>query len=209
MKKLWRGLKKRYFDGVLCMRIGGGLPSMMYLAVCIIEFFILCKVTPENTMQYAKIFGVNFVWMYLYSSIIVKRFMLKRLNQNSTVMWLERFGFAAIGLFIGLIIARSLKPLLLLVVFAIPIIVAIGMIYVEENCALFEDFIELKKIGNFGTVVLTTLIPVIAIMIPLIFMRFSIWYIIVIVPGFLLIAPLVCWAEREEYGILGAMRIEW
>lgn len=40
-------------------------------------------------------------------------------------------------------------------------------------------------------------------------MRFSIWYIIVIVPGFLLIAPLVCWAEREEYGILGAMRIEW
>ena len=135
--------------------------------------------------------------------------MLKRLNQNSTVMWLERFGFAVIGLFIGLIIARSLKPLLLLVVFAIPIIVAIGMIYVEENCALFEDFIELKKIGNFGTVVLTTLIPVIAIMIPLIFMRFSIWYIIVIVPGFLLIAPLVCWAEHEEYGILGAMRIEW
>ena len=181
---------------------------MMYLAVCIIEFFILCKVTPENTMQYAKVLGVNFVWVYLYS-IMVKRFMLKLFKQNSTVKRIERFGFAVIGLFIGLIIARSLKPLLLLVVFAIPIIVAIGMIYVEENCALFEDFIELKKIGNFGTVVLTTLIPVIAIMIPLIFMRFSIWYIIVIVPGFLLIAPLVCWAEHEEYGILGAMRIEW
>lgn len=208
MKKLWRGLKKRYFDGVLCMKIGGGLPSMMYLAVCIIEFFILCKVTPENTMQYAKVFGVNFVWVYLYS-IMVKRFMLKLFKQNSTVKRIERFGFAVIGLFIGLIIARSLRPLLLLVVFAIPIIVAIGMIYVEENCALFEDFIELKKIGNFGTVVLTTLIPVIAIMIPLIFMRFSIWYIIVIVPGFLLIAPLVCLAEHEEYGILGAMRIEW
>lgn len=208
MKKLWRGLKKRHFDGVLCMRIGGGLPSMMYLAVCIIEFFILCKVTPENTMQYAKVLGVNFVWVYLYS-IMVKRFMLKLFKQNSTVKRIERFGFAVIGLFIGLIIARSLKPLLLLVVFAIPIIVAIGMIYVEENCALFEDFIELKKIGNFGTVVLTTLIPVIAIMIPLSFMRFSIWYIIVIVPGFLLIAPLVCWAEHEEYGILGAMRIEW
>lgn len=208
MKKLWRGLKKRYFDGVLCMKIGGGLPSMMYLAVCIIEFFILCKVTPENTMQYAKVLGANFVWVYLYS-IMAKRFMLKLFKQNSTVKRIERFGFAVIGLFIGLIIARSLKPLLLLVVFAIPIIVAIGMIYVEENCALFEDFIELKKIGNFGTVVLTTLIPVIAIMIPLIFMRFSIWYIIVIVPGFLLIAPLVCWAEHEEYGILGAMRIEW
>lgn len=208
MKKLWRGLKKRYFDGVLCMKIGGGLPSMMYLAVCIIEFFILCKVTPENTMQYAKVLGANFVWVYLYS-IMAKRFMLKLFKQNSTVKRIERFGFAVIGLFIGLIIARSLKPLLLLVVFAIPIIVAIGMIYVEKNCALFEDFIELKKIGNFGTVVLTTLIPVIAIMIPLIFMRFSIWYIIVIAPGFLLIAPLVCWAEHEEYGILGAMRIEW
>lgn len=208
MKKLWIGLKKRYFDGVLCIKIGGGLPSMMYLAVCIIEFFILCKVTPENTMQYAKVLGANFVWVYLYS-IMAKRFMLKLFKQNSTVKRIERFGFAVIGLFIGLIIARSLKPLLLLVVFAIPIIVAIGMIYVEENCALFEDFIELKKIGNFGTVVLTTLIPVIAIMIPLIFMRFSIWYIIVIVPGFLLIAPLVCWAEHEEYGILGAMRIEW
>lgn len=208
MKKLWRGLKKRYFDGVLCMKIGGGLPSMMYLAVSIIEFFILCKITPENTMQYAKVLGVNFVWVYLYS-IMAKRFMLKLFKQNSTVKRIERFDFAVIGLFIGLIIARSLKPLLLLVVFAIPIIVAIGMIYVEENCALFEDFIELKKIGNFGTVVLTTLIPVIAIMIPLIFMRFSIWYIIAIVPGFLLIAPLVCWAEDEEYGILGAMRIEW
>lgn len=53
-EKTLERLEKRYFDGVLCMRIGGGLPSMMYLAVCIIEFFILCKVTPENTMQYAK-----------------------------------------------------------------------------------------------------------------------------------------------------------
>jgi len=164
------------------------------------EIFILCKVTPENAMQYTKTLGVNLVLVYLYSVVI------NQFNQNSTVKLIQRLGFVAIGLFVGATIAKGINFLLL---FVVPIIVAIAMIFVQENCVLFDDFINLKGIGNFGTVVLTTLIPVITITVPLIFLEWSILYKIAIVAGFMLIAPLICWVDSEGYGIFGALGIEW
>lgn len=203
MNKLWKGLKKRYLEGIVWMKVDEGLPSMMYLAATIMEIFILCKVTPENAMQYAKTLGVNIVLVYLYS-IVVNQF-----NQNSTVRLVQRLGFVAIGLFLGFTIARGLNFWILFALFVVPILVAIAMIYVQENHVLFEDFINLKGIGNFGTVVLTTLIPAITITVPLIFLEWSIWAKIATVAGFMLIAPFVCWADSERYGIFGAMGIEW
>ena len=203
MKKFWNGLKKRYLNGIAEMKVDAGLTSMMYLAATIVEIFILCKVTPENSMQYIKTLGVNLVLVYLYS-IVVNQF-----DQNSTSKLVQGLVFVAIGLFVGCTIARGINFLLLLALFVVPIIVAIAMIFVQENCVLFEDFINLKGIGNFGTVVLTTLIPVITITVPLIFLEWSILYKIAIVAGFVLIAPLVCWADSEGYGIFGALGIEW
>ena len=203
MKKFWKGLKKRYLNGIAEMKVDAGLTSMMYLAATIVEIFILCKVTTENSMQYIKTLGVNLVLVYLYS-IVVNQF-----DQNSTSKLLQGLVFVAIGLFVGCTIARGINFLLLLALFVAPIIVAIAMIFVQENCVLFEDFINLKGIGNFGTVVLTTLIPVITITVPLIFLEWSILYKIAIVAGFMLIAPLVCWADSEGYGIFGALGIEW
>ena len=203
MKKFWNGLKKRYLEGIAWMKVDEGLPSMMYLATIIMEIFILCKVTPENAVQYAKALGINLVLVYPYS-IVVNQF-----KQNSMVKLVQRLVVVAIGLFVGCTIARGINFLLLLALFVAPIIVAIAMIFVQENCVLFEDFINLKGIGNFGTVVLTTLIPVITITVPLIFLEWSILYKIAIVAGFMLIAPLVCWADSEGYGIFGALGIEW
>ena len=203
MKKFWKGLKKRYLNGIAEMKVDAGLTSMMYLAATIVEIFILCKVTPENSMQYIKTLGVNLVLVYLYS-IVVNQF-----DQNSTSKLVQGLVFVAIGLFVGCTIARGINFLLLLALFVVPIIVAIAMIFVQENCVLFEDFINLKGIGNFGTVVLTTLIPVTTITVPLIFLEWSILYKIAIVAGFMLIAPLVCWADSEGYGIFGALGIEW
>ena len=203
MKKFWNGLKKRYLNGIAEMKVDAGLTSMMYLAATIVEIFILCKVTPENAMQYTKTLGVNLVLVYLYS------FAVNQFDQNSTSKLVQGLGFVAIGLFVGCTIARGINFLLLLALFVVPIIVAIAMIYVQENNVLFEDFINLKGIGNFGTVVLTTLIPVITITVPLIFLEWSILYKIAIVAGFMLIAPLVCWADSEGYGIFGALGIEW
>ena len=203
MKKFLNGLKKRYLNGIAEMKVDAGLTSMMYLAATIVEIFILCKVTPENYMQYIKTLGVNLVLVYLYS-IVVNQF-----DQNSTSKLVQGLVFVAIGLFVGCTIARGINFLLLLALFVVPIIVSIAMIYVQENCVLFEDFINLKGIGNFGTVVLTTLIPVITITVPLIFLEWSIWYKIAIVAGFMLIAPLICWADSEGYGIFGALGIEW
>ena len=203
MKKFWKGLKKRYLNGIAEMKVDAGLTSMMYLAATIVEIFILCKVTPENYMQYIKTLGVNLVLVYLYS-IVVNQF-----DQNSTSKLVQGLVFVAIGLFVGCTIARGINFLLLLALFVAPIIVAIAMIYVQENCILFEDFINLKGIGNFGTVVLTTLIPVITITVPLIFLEWSILYKIAIIVAFMLIAPLVCWADSEGYGIFGALGIEW
>ena len=203
MKKFLNGLKKRYLNGIAEMKVDAGLTSMMYLAATIVEIFILCKVTPENSMQYIKTLGVNLVLVYLYS-IVVNQF-----DQNSTSKLVQGLVFVAIGLFVGGTIAKGINFLLLLALFVVPIIVAIAMIFVQENCVLFEDFINLKGIGNFGTVVLTTLIPVITITVPLIFLEWSILYKIAIVAGFMLIAPLVCWADSEGYGIFGALGIEW
>ena len=203
MKKFLNGLKKRYLNGIAEMKVDAGLTSMMYLAATIVEIFILCKVTPENYMQYIKTIGVNLVLVYLYS-IVVNQF-----DQNSTSKLAQGLVFVAIGLFVGCTIARGINFLLLLALFVAPIIVAIAMIFVQENCVLFEDFINLKGIGNFGTVVLTTLIPVTTITVPLIFLEWSILYKIAIVAGFVLIAPLACWADSEGYGIFGALGIEW
>ena len=203
MKKFWKGLKKRYLNGIAEMKVDAGLTSMMYLAATIVEIFILCKVTPENYMQYIKTLGVNLVLVYLYS-IVVNQF-----DQNSTSKLVQGLVFVAIGLFVGCTIARGINFLLLLALFVVPIIVAIAMIFVQENGVLFEDFINLKGIGNFGTVVLTTLIPVITITVPLIFLEWSILYKIAIIVAFMLIAPLVCWADSEGYGIFGALGIEW
>lgn len=203
MKKFWNGLKKRYLEGIAWMKFDEGLPSMMYLATIIMEIFILCKVTPENAVQYANALGINLVLVYPYS-IVVNQF-----KQNSMVKLVQRLVVVAIGLFVGCTIAKGINFLLLLALFVVPIIVAIAMIYVQENNVLFEDFINLKGIGNFGTVVLTTLIPVITITVPLIFLEWSILYKIAIVTGFMLIAPLVCWADSEGYGIFGALGIEW
>ena len=203
MSKFWKSLKSRYFEGIAWMKVDEGLPSMMYLATTIMEIFILCKVTPENAMQYGKTLGVNLVLVYLYS-IVINQF-----NQNSTVRLVQRLGFVGIALLLGFTIARGLNFLLLFALFVVPIVVAIGMVYVEENCVDFEDFINLKNIGNFGTVVLTTLIPVITIIAPLIFLEWSIWAKIAIVASFMLIAPLVCWADSEHYGIFGAIGFEW
>ena len=203
MKKFLNGLKKRYLNGIAEMKVDAGLTSMMYLAATIVEIFILCKVTPENSMQYIKTLGVNLVLVYLYS-IVVNQF-----DQNSTSKLVQGLVFVAIGLFVGGTIAKGINFLLLLALFVVPIIVAIAMIFVQENCVLFEDFINLKGIGNFGTVVLTTLIPAITIAVPLIFLEWSILYKIAIVAGFMLIAPLVCWADSEGYGIFGALGIEW
>ena len=185
------------------MKVDAGLTSMMYLAATIVEIFILCKVTPENYMQYIKTLGVNLVLVYLYS-IVVNQF-----DQNSTSKLVQGLVFVAIGLFVGCTIARGINFLLLLALFVVPIIVAIAMIFVQENGVLFEDFINLKGIGNFGTVVLTTLIPVITITVPLIFLEWSILYKIAIIVAFMLIAPLVCWADSEGYGIFGTLGIEW
>lgn len=203
MKKFWKGLKKRYLEGIAWMKLDEGLPSMMYLAATIVEIFILCKVTPENYMQYIKTLGVNLVLVYLYS-IMVNQF-----DQNRTSKLVQGLGFIAIGLFVGCTIAKGTNFLLLLALFVVPIIVAIAMIFVQENYVGFEDFINLKGIGNFGTVVLTTLIPVITITVPLIFLEWSILTKIAIIVAFMLIAPLVCWVDSEGYGIFGALGIEW
>lgn len=203
LNKFWKGLKKRYLIGIAEMKVDEGLPSMMYLATTIMEIFILCKVIPENAMQYIKTLGVNLVLIYVYS-IVVNKFI-----QNGTVRLVQRLGFVAIGLFLGFTIARGLNFWLLFALFVAPILVAIAMIYVQENYVGFEDFINLKNIGNFGTVVLTTLIPAITITVPLIFLEWNFLTKIAVVIAFLLTAPLICWADSEGYGILGAMGIEW
>lgn len=204
MKKFWNGLQKRYLRGIVEMKMDSGLTSMMYLATTLMEIFILYKVTPENAMEYTKTLGINLVLVYLYS-IVANLFV-----PNKTFKLLQLLGMIGIELAVcAIAIVKELNFLLLLVALVLPIIVSFTMSFVQETCTLFEDFIHIKGIGNFGTVVLTTLIPVVTIAIPLIFLNWNIFIKIAIVIAFILVAPLICWADSEDYGIFGAIGIEW
>lgn len=204
MSKVWKAFRKRYLQGIEWMKVDEGLPSMMYLAVTIMEILTLCKVTPENAMQYAKVLGVNLIFVYLYSIVVVERFDLNRIIKpvQSTI-------FIVMSLILCFTMAKNLNYWFLFSLLVAPILIACVMVYVQENYIGFESFIQLKGIGNFGTVVLTTAIPTITIIIPLITLEWGIFVKIIIVAGFMLLAPLVCWADDKGYGIFGAMGIEW
>lgn len=204
MSKVWEFFKKRYLRGIEWMKVDEGLPSMMYLAVIIMEIFVICKVMPENAMQYAKVLGVNLIFVYLYSIVVVKWF-----DSNRIVKPVQTMIFIVMGLILCFTMAKNLNYWFLLSLLVAPILIACFMIYVQENYIGFEDFIKLKGIGNFGTVVLTTAIPTITIIIPLVTLEWGIVVKIIIVAGFMLIAPLVCLADDKGYGIFGAMGIEW
>lgn len=204
MSKVWKFLKKRYLRGIEWMKVDEGLPSMMYLAVTIMEIFIFCKVMPENAMQYAKVLGVNLIFVYLYSIVVVER-----LDPNRIVKPVQTMTFIVMGLILCFTMAKNLNYCFLFSLIVAPILIAYVMIYVQENYIGFEDFIKLKGIGYFGTVVLTTAIPTITIIAPLITLEWGIFVKIIIVVSFILIAPLVCWADDKGYGIFGAMGIEW
>lgn len=204
MSKVWKAFRKRYLQGIEWMKVDEGLPSMMYLAVTIMEILTLCKVTPENAMQYAKVLGVNLIFVYLYSIVVVEWFDLNRIVKPVQTMI-----FIVMSLILCFTMAKNLNYWFLFSLLVAPILIACVMVYVQENYIGFESFIQLKGIGNFGTVVLTTAIPTITIIIPLITLEWGIFVKIIIVAGFMLLAPLVCWADDKGYGIFGAMGIEW
>lgn len=203
MNKFLKGMKRRYFEGIEWMKLDEGLASMMYWAATIIEIFILCKLTPEHAMQCTKILGVNLILVYLYS-LVTSIFI-----SSNIVTLIQGLGFIGIELLVGFTIGKGLNFWLLFALFAIPIIVAIAMIYVQENYFGFEDFIKCHRISNFGIVVLTTLIPVITITIPLFSLEWNIFTKVAIIIAFMLIAPFICWADSKDYGIFGAIGIEW
>lgn len=203
MIKVWTSFKKMYLQGIERMKNDEGLPSLMYLAVTIMEIFILCKVMPKNAVQYAKVLGVNLIFVYLYS-IVVEMF-----NLNCFVKLVQAMTFIAMGLILCFTMARNLNYWFLLALLVAPILIACVTICVQENYIGLEDFINLKGVGNFGTVILTTAIPTITIIAPLITLKWGIFVKSVIVAGFMLIAPIVCWADNKGYGFFGAIGIEW
>lgn len=66
-----------------------------------------------------------------------------------------------------------------------------------------------RGISGFAIVVISALLPIIFIAFPLFFLEWSIFTKIAIVLGYVLIAPIICWADAEDYGIFGALGFEW
>lgn len=204
MSKLWKGLKSRYLEGVEWMQDNEGLPSMMYLATTIMILLIFFRLTPENAMQYVVTSMVNVIAVYLYSFVILRRFTL-----YGPIRVVQFLGAIVIQFFVGYIVGSGLSFWLLVTLFVVPIIVAGSMIPLQENCTFVSDFFAFKCISGFTTVVISTLLPMIVIALPLFFLEWSIFTKVAIVLGYILIAPLVCWADSEDYGIFGALGIEW
>ena len=203
MSKLWKGLKSRYLEGVRWMQFNEGLPSMMYLATTITILLVFFRVTPENAIQYVVTSMVNVIAIYLYS------FVVRQFDMYGPLRIIQFVIAVLIGLLVIGTIGNSLNFLLLAILFVVPIIVAGSTIYLEENCTFSEDFYSLMCVNGFTTVIISTLLPMIVIAAPLFFLKWSIFTKIAIVLAFILIAPLVCWADSEDYGIFGALGIEW
>ena len=194
MSKLWKGLKSRFLEGVEWMRrYNEGLPSMMYLATTIAILLIFFRVTPENAMRYVVTSMVNVIVVYLYSFMMLRSFTL----YGTTVQF---FGAIVIQVLVGYIVGSGLNFWLLVILFVAPIIIAGSMILLQENCTFASDFVA---------VIISIMLPMIVIALPLFFLEWSVFTKIAIVLGYILIAPLVCWADSEDYGIFGALGIEW
>lgn len=203
MKNPWKSLKARYLEGIELMKEEVGIPSMMYLATTILILLIYCLLAPETATQYVTTGAVNVILVYLYSWL-VSHFIFP-----GTSWLLKPLGSIIIQFLVGYVLGRSLSFWLLLVLFVVPIIAAIIMIFVTESFINYEYFIHIKGLGIFSFVIFYTLIPILAIVGPLFFLEWSIWVKLAIVFGFILISPLMCWAEEYEYGIFGALGIEW
>ena len=203
MSKLWKGLKSRYLSGIDWMRDDEGLASMMYLATTItivLEFFIWA---PENAMRYAVTGIVNVIAVYLYS------FVMLRIHLYGELRMVQFLGAVAIEFLIGGIVGSGLNFWLLSILFVVPIIVAGCMILMQENCMSLSNFFAGRRISGFAIVIISALLPAIFIAFPLFFLEWSIFTKVAIVLGYVLIAPIICWADAEDYGIFGALGFEW
>lgn len=203
MCKLWKGLKNRYHDGIEWMKLGEGLPSMMYLATTIAILLVFFIVMPENAMQYLLTGTACMIVVYWYSFLMSRRFV------HGMDRMIPLLGIIAIVCFGVEILGSGLNFWLLVVLFVIPVIVACGMIFLQENCLSLEDFFAFNCSSTFEVVIISALLPTIVIILPLFFLEWSIFTKIAIVLGYILIAPLICWADDNNYGIFGALGIEW
>lgn len=62
-------LKRRYAEGLEWMRMGEGLPQMMYIACIICGMLIFYKLDPTNAKAYTTNLGINLILVYLLSGI--------------------------------------------------------------------------------------------------------------------------------------------
>lgn len=201
MCKLCRGFMKLYLKGFERMKGDEGLPSMMYLATIISILLIFFSLTPENATQYVLTGIYNVILVYLYSFVM---------HPKNGIYGIVKFvGAIFIQFFVGYVVGRGLDFGLLLTLFVVPIIIACSMIYLQENCTFLDDLFTSKCINFFAAVIISTLFPVILIAIPMFFLDWSILIKIAIITGYILIAPLICLAHSEDYGIFGALGIEW
>lgn len=203
MDRFFKKWRNRYFEGIAWMKIDEGFASMMYIAATLSMYFIICQVIPEKTNQYAILMGVNVFLVYVYS-VISNNFI-----KNNTVRMVQLIGFIIIEILVLLILGRGLDLWFAIGLMFIPIAVAVSMVFVQENYLFFEDFINIKNIDRFGTVVITTGIPTLTAAIPLMYMPWSIFVKILIVIAFMAIMPYVAWADSEDIGIFGAIGVEW
>lgn len=204
MKKVWNALKERYLEGISWMKVGEGLASMMYFATTIIELLILFNVVQEDAKRYTIAVVVNLALIYLYSIGV------NQIVQNDTTRFLQRVGLTGSGMITGFTIIRGLNPWVLFALYIVPIFMAVCTVYMQKNIVRYEDIIKGKNMSRFGVILYTTFIPVITIVMALIFieMELSVFTKIAITAGFVLFAPLICWADSENYGIFGAFGIK-
>lgn len=203
MKMFLRKWKNRYFEGIAWMKVDEGLPQLMYVAAVIAQIMLMFRLFPEDGISYTKVLSFNFVMIYLYS-IIGNKFI-----ENSTVKIVKTIGFVVLELLVGIAMGRNLNPWMMVVAFIMPIVVAIIMVFVCEKFVSFEDFIHLKEINRFGVVLLGTMIPVVFLVLHLVLLDWNILIKTAIVIGFIAVAPMIAWADSENYGIFGAIGLEW
>lgn len=203
MRMFFRKWKNRYFEGIAWMKVDEGLPQLMYVAAVIAQIMLMFKLFPEDGMQYAKALSLNLVMIFLYS-VIGNLYI-----ENSTVKIVKTIGFVIMELFIGFTMGKNLNTWMMVVSFVMPIVVATIMIFVCEKFVLFEDFINLKKINRFGIVLLETIIPVVFLTMHMVLLDWNFLIKASIIIGFIMVAPLISWADSENYGIFGAIGLEW
>lgn len=201
--------KRRYVEGLKWMRMGEGLPQMMYIACIICEMLIFCTLDSSNAITCTTHLGISLILGYLLSGIFLY-------NNSGRLKIVQFLIFVILELILTIKTSAFCGIFTAVVIFIVPIIVGFLTIcltdfFTESNSLIIKmyDEIDVRNVKAFGALIIISFIPTMIITIPLFWLGWNVFIKIAIIVAYILATPLICYGDLKGFNIFDAMGFEW